>query len=1205
MQVLHVLLLVLIATCNAVGVFLDKGRTATAHFDSVSSALGLERNHLDDFLIHNLSSSGKDGSLQKFWTIAFVSYVMAAIFAYGTWWWFYPSKEERPPRLTRKTTRSLSLTPSFDLTADYQSGDDSEDSPMAAKNESRFSILSEGTHSQSRPRFPRNSKEAWVRDTLHARLQTGALTLLLIGCLMVVYMMMRFWDRPLCAPFRPWIHIPEMMALALMMALTIKCIKDPSPTLYWPTLLLWFLYIPACQLPPFNLSCTMLEETCQDSNHWRVVEAVRHADCSLHGQTAQQIFLTVFLLLPWLLPERRELYLMWVWIAVVYVFWSVAYMRYSPDEKIAFSSLDIIVRTILLSSTLGIAFLKKHHLERSQRNRYLSDQEKLDNSMKLYSILQYMLPDHVIPHMLMNPGEPWSEPIECATIMFIVIDDFDTIVQSKSPSKLLQFLNQVFTRMDEICKINNVTKIETVGEEYVCCVGVMPADQEASKTESHSVVLGRLLQAASDIMALQTTSMQFKMGMHTGPIVAGVIGNKLPRFRLFGDTINTSARMMQKGVVGQVQFGDATHKHLPEGTDAASRGMVEMKGKGQVATYLFAGTGSHPEASQGLASHGLASHGLASQGGASQSVASQGLAPLPIYGRERGRKTTGRSVNFEVTEVSEKSEGNTRAQSEDEGESFTRGLLSYLLRPKQEGKTPGTTPANSERPLSLDFSEVVNQMQAREAAKAKVQQDLIPKSRLTTSFILSEKDGFTPEMEETWFAEYMENTLCSKLHPTIDKWILGLFIVSVVEFFYMFPHPDYPELAGWHQPHSVFGTQLRLPIFIACRICILAMLMGLRFISSSSNWIWEHPTQFQVLYVVICSCAILLLYLSYDVMIVGRTVRSGGVLVAPLDQIFSLTFVLMFFLVIRDRMLFYYSLAYIPLSLVIVGFANIRASNGVYFPLIGQVLFVIIAISNSVLSHAEEQSQRSRFKARHATDSTKTRVQDILKSMMPHAVLAEVRKSPAGSLPSHLYEAATIAQSDLCGFTALASTRTPREIVEFVSELFGLFDDLASQYSIYKVETIGDAYIAGQAERPLTTVNSPTSVIRFGIGMVLEVIAWSNRRGLKLACRVGVHHGACLGGIVGADMQRYHIFGALMQGLEVLESTAPEGRVQVSSACHDAVLREWEEELHSDQVLEFKIREGSQLVTSKGEVHSFDEVGGCTYVVQDSTVLGE
>jgi class 3 adenylate cyclase len=263
-----------------------------------------------------------------------------------------------------------------------------------------------------------------------------------------------------------------------------------------------------------------------------------------------------------------------------------------------------------------------------------------------------------------------------------------------------------------------------------------------------------------------------------------------------------------------------------------------------------------------------------------------------------------------------------------------------------------------------------------------------------------------------------------------------------------------------------------------------------------------------------------------------------------------------------------------------------------------------------VLAHSEEQSLRARFKTNHATKETKDRVETILKTMMPPDVLVEVQGSPGGSLPHHQYEMATIAQSDLCGFTKIASQLEPVQVVQFIGELFGKFDELTDKYGIYKVETVGDAYIGGQAEYPLTKINSPTSVIQFGIDMIKEVLDWSKRLPAHLGvdvvrCRVGVHHGSCIGGVVDKEMQRYHIFGELMKVIEVLESTAPQGELQISAACHEALLRERKENGQVENPeLKFQERESDNLVAAKGQVHTYAETGGRTFLLQGLGLSG-
>ncbi|CAK9107331.1 unnamed protein product [Durusdinium trenchii] len=220
----------------------------------------------------------------------------------------------------------------------------------------------------------------------------------------------------------------------------------------------------------------------------------------------------------------------------------------------------------------------------------------------------------------------------------------------------------------------------------------------------------------------------------------------------------------------------------------------------------------------------------------------------------------------------------------------------------------------------------------------------------------------------------------------------------------------------------------------------------------------------------------------------------------------------------------------------------------------------------------------------------------------------------------HHYHRATLVQSDLIGFTRMASLKPPEAVVKAVSvpslgwpgcrrevsraerrssgvcaelqpaDLFGLFDGLADEYGIYKVETVGDAYIAGQAEPPLTLDNYPPNVIRFGLKMIGD----SDE---TIGVRVGVHSGECIGGIVGIDKQRYHLFGQLIHQLELLE---PPGLV--SSSCKAAVEAAWASDTHTHREenlsvssclrFDFVERPEKHLVTSKGEVHQYAEVGG-------------
>ncbi|CAK0887480.1 unnamed protein product [Prorocentrum cordatum] len=221
----------------------------------------------------------------------------------------------------------------------------------------------------------------------------------------------------------------------------------------------------------------------------------------------------------------------------------------------------------------------------------------------MFNVLKYMVPSFVIVPMLKNPSSSVEVTAQVhASVMFISIVGFDEKARCLSAEELLRFLNRSFTEFDNVCQAHQVTKIETWKEEFVCAVGVVPSDVAENNRSGHSEILARLVLAALDMLNIETTpgtnttgasTIAFKVGIHTGPVVAGVVGGKLPRFRLFGDTVNMAARMMQKGVAGQVQFGEETLRELPHwaAKHVARRGDVAMKGKdGPVAVYTIKGT---------------------------------------------------------------------------------------------------------------------------------------------------------------------------------------------------------------------------------------------------------------------------------------------------------------------------------------------------------------------------------------------------------------------------------------------------------------------------------------------------------------------------------------------------------------------------------------------------------------------------------------
>lgn len=995
----------------------------------------------------------------------------------------------------------------------------------------------------------------WSARTAHARISDGAVACVaaisMVG--VVVYAVAQTRCVHFSSRITTWVNL--FIAMVLLGA-SVTCVYFPSERLFWPTVLGFFLYFPAQCLPPFGMSCEELRNLCSGSQDPWMVQQYHHVDCSMQGQTCVQLLMTWILITPWVMPRVEHMHGIWAWILCVFVGWTMSYRRVLGET--VYDVEETVYRVVLLSGVLLIACHTKYMLERGHRTKFKHDVQQAESTKRMFAILEFMVPPHVIPPMLTNAEDPIAESINHVSILFLVIDDFDRHTRERTPTQLLLFLNEQFTSFDKICVENGVTKIETVGEEYVACVGVLPDDVRLCEERGHDPLLDRLFTAARQLLELQGENVKYKMGLHTGPIVAGVIGTKLPRYRLFGDTINSAGRMMQKGLPGQVQFGEATYADMgPEWKRLVSyRGEVEMKGKGFVKAYTFAPKSGNDGGRQ-------------RRGGGRMQVSFRGTITAHLY-------TDGSIAQASVLKVPVKKEC-----------AFSAGEVE-----QDEHRD------SADRDFTMRFEDTLQSMREKSGRHW---------------WLLRETEGFTTDMEREWQQWQHDSALTYKAQRRFALMALLVMGISAIELHFVV------KIQVWRYPHPLYKSRWRWAVYIFSRMLVVLLQMLWWHAMSTMECIRTSPKKTQaVLMLTICT-SVMLLYIGYDAILFSDTsayrnyVRFTNNFRSPEDQFLSLNFVLLYSISMRTHNLtFYQSFCFVPLTVLIVALPQIYSwshpesdkwetafSDKAVFLLLSQTLI------NAAISHEDENKSRARFKAQRAVKITSTRTKDILDKLMPPLVVEELRNiRPGAALPSHQYRHATIAQSDLCGFTKLASTKKPTEVVTFMGELFGAFDVLTDKWQVCKVETIGDAYIAGMAEKPLTRTNSPIAVVQFGLDMVRAVDVWARHLGVDVACRVGVHYGECIGGIVGNAMQRYHLFGNLLVVMDTLEATSVEGRVQVSTACKEEVERQLRDDpgASAERII-FVTRAGDELKTSKGEVHTFEEVGGTTYLIDSDQPL--
>ena len=176
---------------------------------------------------------------------------------------------------------------------------------------------------------------------------------------------------------------------------------------------------------------------------------------------------------------------------------------------------------------------------------------------------------------------------EAVTIMFADLVDFTHMSADMPPAELVDLLNQVFSRFDQLAEKHGLEKIKTIGDAYMV-VGGAP-----SARNDHAVAVVEMaleMQAAlKDVARTSKKNLMMRIGINSGPVVAGVIGSSKFSYDLWGDTVNVASRMEQNGLPDAIQVTEDTCQLLQDQYTFEPRGSITVKGKGEVEAYILTG----------------------------------------------------------------------------------------------------------------------------------------------------------------------------------------------------------------------------------------------------------------------------------------------------------------------------------------------------------------------------------------------------------------------------------------------------------------------------------------------------------------------------------------------------------------------------------------------------------------------------------------
>ncbi len=222
-------------------------------------------------------------------------------------------------------------------------------------------------------------------------------------------------------------------------------------------------------------------------------------------------------------------------------------------------------------------------LEHRVEERTEALREQQENSEKL---LLNILPE-AIAKRLKQGDITIADSFAEATVLFADIVGFTQLSSTIDPEAVVELLNQIFSTFDQLAETYKLEKIKTIGDAYMVVGGV------PNPRPDHIEAVAEMALAMQEVISQFQTStgevFRLRIGIHTGPVVAGVIGIKKFIYDLWGDTVNIASRMESQGQKDRIQVTETIYHHLKEQYDFECRGTVFVKGKGNMTTYFITG----------------------------------------------------------------------------------------------------------------------------------------------------------------------------------------------------------------------------------------------------------------------------------------------------------------------------------------------------------------------------------------------------------------------------------------------------------------------------------------------------------------------------------------------------------------------------------------------------------------------------------------
>ncbi|MGB5667748.1 MAG: adenylate/guanylate cyclase domain-containing protein [Maribacter sp.] len=240
---------------------------------------------------------------------------------------------------------------------------------------------------------------------------------------------------------------------------------------------------------------------------------------------------------------------------------------------------------------LGVAFNKMvRDLSSARKEIDQRRKELMNEKRKSDKLLLNILPSETA-NELKSTGEAKAKNYDSVTVLFTDFKDFTSISEKMSANKLVTELHHCFSNFDKIIRKYNIEKIKTIGDAYMC-VGGLPVKNKTHPIDAVNAALEIrecMLAYKKEKQAKGEIGFDVRIGIHTGPVVAGIVGVNKFAYDIWGSTVNTAARLEKNSEPNKINISSSLYEIIKDKYDCTLRGNISVKGLGEITMYFLNG----------------------------------------------------------------------------------------------------------------------------------------------------------------------------------------------------------------------------------------------------------------------------------------------------------------------------------------------------------------------------------------------------------------------------------------------------------------------------------------------------------------------------------------------------------------------------------------------------------------------------------------